>query len=100
MEDDKARVHIALFESLTGQQLTLAQVELVDNLNGDVDSLPCLLELYAHLVHAVDDAFAALHRENCKFRRTIFEFHNARSHISRVYVNSFLANSNSPAFTM
>lgn len=60
MKDDLARVHKFFLIGDTWHYLTLVQVVLVDDLDGNVNSLSGLLELHAHFVNAIDDAFAAL----------------------------------------
>ena len=48
---------------LTWCDLSHAQIVLVNDLNGNVNSFARLLEFDSHLVNAIDDALAALYEK-------------------------------------
>ena len=60
MKKDKPWCHVLLLEHYAWEPLTLAKIEPVHNLNGNMDGLPSLLEFNPHFVHAINYAFAAL----------------------------------------
>ena len=59
MQDDCKRVHELHFKLLGRHLLAHGQVVAVDQIDGNVDSLTCLLELHAHLVYAIDNFLPA-----------------------------------------
>ena len=60
MQNDSCCVHEFGFKSFGAHFLAGGQVVLIDHFYRDVDGLPCLSELDAHLVDSVNNALASL----------------------------------------
>lgn len=61
-------MHHFYLESFLRQLLAHSEVILIDHLNGNMNRLPRLLKLYAHLVNSVYDPLAPLRISRKLFR--------------------------------